>query len=91
MVSSFGLNSVHNYNYSNVFQTGFRASSPVSAPSIFTANQPTNPIKPNLSANLIDRYLENAGIYNTPLFKGNQQISTPSGIDNYNKYVETDS
>ena len=90
MVSSFGLNSAYNYNYSNVFQTGFRANSPVSSPSIFTANQVSNPIKPQEQTNLIDRYLQNQGIYNSPLLKGNNQVSKPSGIGNYNNYVETD-
>lgn len=91
MVSSFGLNSAHNYNYSNVFQTGFRASSPVSSPSVFTDNQVSNPINPQESTNLIDRYLKSQGLLNIPMLKGNNQVSTPSGIGNYNNYVETDS
>lgn len=90
MVSSFGLNSAYNYNYSNVFQSGFRANSPVSSPSIFTTNPVLNPIKSQEQTNLIDLYLQNQGIYNTPLIKGNNRVSTPSGIGNYNNYVETD-
>lgn len=90
MVSSFGLNSAYNYNYSNLFQTGFRANSPVSSHSIFTDNQVSNPIKPQEPINLIDKYLQNQGLLNIPMLKGNNQVSSPSGIGNFNNYLETD-
>ena len=45
----------------------------------------------NYSKNLIERYLENSGYYNRPLLSEYNTVTrTPSEIDNYENYFETD-
>ena len=45
----------------------------------------------NYSKNLIEQYLENSGYYNRPLLSEYNTVTrTPSEIDNYENYFETD-
>ena len=85
MVSSFGLNSVYN-SYQKPY-TSFKATNPID--SISTFERPSIQSQ-TTSRNLIEQYLNQAGINNIPFTKTTNTISTPSGIGNFKNRVETD-
>lgn len=86
MVSSFGLNSVYN-SYQMPLMTSFKATNPID--SISTFERPSIQSK-TTSKNLIEQYLNQAGINNLQFTKTTNTISTPSGIGNLKNRLETD-
>lgn len=84
MVSSIGNSCVHNYNYLN---PSFRANN-IGVSQSIASGQPT--VNQPVSTNLIDRYLATSAYYNVPLINTANSKSTPSGVADYNNYVETD-